>query len=75
MHLLQSTISETDASLKCQLPNMRMQVLSQFAPTLMATGDSAGASKMLTSGLTLAKSMHDLPTQVSSNRTHAPVNA
>ncbi|KAK9812291.1 hypothetical protein WJX73_010343 [Symbiochloris irregularis] len=40
------------------------QVLTQFAPTTMAAKDSAGASKMLASGVTLAKSLQDLPTQV-----------
>lgn len=42
-----------------------LQVLHQFAPTQLATGDAAGASKMLTSGVTLARSLNDLPTQVS----------
>ena len=42
------------------------QILNQLAPLQLATGDVTGAGNMLSSSLTLARSLHDLPTQVCS---------
>ena len=40
------------------------QVLNHLSPAQLSTGDVAGATSMLASSLTLARSLNDLPTQV-----------
>ena len=51
------------AGLRLQVP-CAAQILNHLAPAQLATGDAAGFFGMLQSSLTLARSQHDLPTQV-----------
>jgi hypothetical protein len=45
-----------------------MQVLNSLAPAHTLAADAVGAEQMLASACTLAKSMHDLPSQARAHK-------